>query len=171
MRSFIKPRKKRLLDRMSALWLSFIILVSIGLIVFGVIIHYKSSFYIKMLDSLQHQNATTSKEVTNLSKKVMLINSQKKIYDEVEKTNDVLKVSMKNLFDLIPDQITLTSVVMERNSLLLKGYSISKEAYTLLLQPPLKSIFTKSEVKFSKMKDAKVEFESFNTIQPQKVEK
>ncbi len=169
MRSFIKPRKKRLLDRMSTIWLSFIILIAIGLIIFGIVIHYKSSFYIKMLETLQQKNIDTSKRVSQLNKSVILINSQKKIYDEVKSTNNILKVSMKNLFDLIPDQVTLTSVVMERDSLLLKGYSTSKEAYTLLLQPPLKSIFTKSVVKFTKEKNGKIGFESFNTIQPSKV--
>ncbi len=167
MYSFIKPRKKRILDRISALWLSFIVLVAIGLVVFGIIIHYKSSFYIKMLDSLHQQNETVSKQVKRLERNVMLVNSQKKIFDEVKKTNDILKVSMKNLFDLIPDQITLTSVVMEKESLLLKGYSASKEAYTLLLQPPLKSIFAKSVVKFKKAKDGKIEFESLNTVEPE----
>ncbi len=170
MRSFIQPRKKRLLDKMSSLWLGFIILIAIGLIVFGILIHYKSSFYIKMLDNLHQKNGTALQKVKSLQKEIGLITMQGKLQQEVVETNRVLKESIQNMFDLIPDQITLTKVVMKKESLYLKGYTLNPESYTLLLEPPLKSIFTQTKVKFSKDERGRTVFESFSTIADQTLE-
>lgn len=165
MRSFIKPRKKRLFDEVSLLWIVFIVLVSVGLVVFGFLLRYKSSFYIKMLDNLQAKNSEQIKNVKLLQNKIMLIKTQGELQEEVNSSNIALKESMKNLFDLIPDQITLIKVVMNKNSLYMKGYTKSKEAYSLLLEPPLKSVFTQSKVKFERDANGALMFESLNTIE------
>jgi hypothetical protein len=165
MRSFIKPRKKKLLDDMSSLWLIFIGLMSVGLIGFGIYINYKSSFYIKMLEERNLSNEILNKKVHDLKSDIQIIKMQKELYDEVTDTNLLLKESVKNLFDLVPDQITLTNVKMEKDSLVLKGYAISKESYMLLLEPPLKSIFDESKVTFSTNERGFFQFVSYNSIQ------
>jgi len=165
MRSFIKPRKKKLLDDMSSLWLIFIGLMSVGLIGFGIYINYKSSFYIKMLEERNISNNKLKKKVKDLKSDIQIIKMQKELYDEVTSTNLLLKESVKNLFDLVPDQITLTNVIMEKDSLILKGYAISKESYMLLLEPPLKSIFDESKVTFSTNDKGFFQFVSKNSIQ------
>ena len=165
MRSFIKPRKKKLLDDMSSLWLMFIGLMSAGLIGFGVYINYKSSFYIKMLENSNHENTTLSKSVHSISSDMQILNMQKELYSEVKSTNLTLKESIKNLFDLVPDQITLTDVTMAKDSLVLKGYARTKDSYTLLLEPPLKSIFDESLVNFSTNKKGYFQFVSKNSMQ------
>jgi Tfp pilus assembly protein PilN len=164
-RSFIKPRKKRLFDEVSLLWILFIVFVSVGLVLFGFLLRYKSSFYIKMLDNLQAKNSTQIKNVKQLQNEITLIKTQGELLREVNSSNNALKASMKNLFDLIPDQITLIKVVMDKKSLYLKGYTKSKEAYSLLLEPPLKSVFTKSKVKFERDDRGRLMFESLNTIE------
>lgn len=165
MRSFIRPRKKKLLDNMSLMWLIFIVLMALGLVIFSIMLHYKSSFYIKMLDNLGRENSLETKTLQKLNKRIALIVAQGKIYQEVNSSNIALKESMQNLFDLIPDQITLTRVVMKKESLYLKGYTQSKAAYRLLLEPPLKSVFASSRVRF--MTDARgcLMFESFNSVE------
>jgi hypothetical protein len=165
MHSFIKPRKKKLLDDMSSLWLIFIGLMSAGLIGFGIFINYKSSFYIKMLEERSLSNEKLNKKVHDLKSDIQIINMQKELYDEVTSTNLLLKESVKNLFDLVPDQITLTNVIMEKDSLVLKGYAISKESYMLLLEPPLKSIFDETKVTFSTNERGFFQFVSQNSIQ------
>ena len=168
MLSFIKPRKKKLLDDMSLLWLVFIGIMSVGLVGFGIYINYKSSFYIKMLEESDSNNEVLSKKVHAIKSDIQIFNMQKELYQEVTSTNTMIKESIKNLFDLVPDQITLTDVVMERDSLLLKGYAISKETYSLLLEPPLKSIFDESRVSFSINQRGFFEFISKNNMQKSK---
>jgi len=164
MLSFIKPRKKKLLDDMSSLWLIFIGLMSAGLIGFGVYINYKSSFYIKMLEDSDNDNKVLSKKVYALKSDIQIFDMQKELHKEVVSTNLLIKESIKNLFDLVPDQITLTDVVMEKDSLILEGYAISKETYSLLLEPPLKSIFDESKVSFSTNKRGFFQFVSKNSM-------
>lgn len=166
MRSFIKPRKKKLLDDLSILWIAFIALMSLGLIIFGVFVNYKSSFYIKMLESKSSEMKNLSAHVKDLRDDIQIISMQKELYHEVNVSNNRLKESVKNLFELVPDQVTLTEVIMEKNSLLLKGYSVSKETYTLLLEPPLKSIFDESKVVFSVNDGGFYTFTSQNNIYP-----
>jgi len=146
------------------LWLGFILLVAAGLIIFGIVVHYKSSFYIKMLDSLQEKNQQQLKSVKTLQRRIAIIKTQGKLQQEVNETNNVLKESIQNMFDLIPDQITLSKVVMEKESLYLKGYTTSQDSYNLLLEPALKSIFTHTKVKFSRDAQGRIIFESFSTI-------
>ncbi len=165
MRSFIKPRKKKLLDDMSSLWLVFIGLMSVGLIGFGIYVNYKSSFYIKMLEQSHHDNEKLGKKVKSLKSDMQIFGMQKELFTEVTSTNHIIKESVKNLFDLVPDQITLTDVLMEKDSLILKGYTISKESYALLLEPPLKSIFDESRVSFSTNKRGFFQFVSKNSMQ------
>jgi Tfp pilus assembly protein PilN len=152
---------------MSSLWLGFIIFIAVGLLIFGILIHYKSSFYIKMLDNLQQNNSSSIKKVKTLQKDITLIQMQGKLYKEVLEANNILKESIQNMFDLIPDQITLQKVVMEKKSLFLRGYTDSAESYKLLLEPPLKSIFTQTKVKFSKDEKGRMIFESFSSIDEQ----
>ena len=170
MRSFIKPRKKKLVDPISLMWLLFIALMAAGLLFFSMLLHYKSSFYIRMLENMGKENSAKREQVRHIGREIALLKAQVKIYDEVNSSNSALKESMRNLFDLIPDQITLTKVVMKKESLYLKGYTLSKAAYTTLLEPPLKSVFARSSVRF--VTDAKgcLMFESFNSMEEEGAE-
>jgi hypothetical protein len=60
---------------------------------------------------------------------------------------------------------------MEKDSLVLKGYARAKDSYTLLLEPPLKSIFDESLVSFSTNKKGYFQFVSKNNMQKSKGEK
>lgn len=168
MYSFIKPRKKKLLDEMSSLWIIFIVLMSIGLIGFGVYINYKSSFYIKMLEDRDQENQILNQKTRDIKSDIQIFSMQKELHHEVSSSNIILKNSIKNLFDLVPDQVTLTKVLMEKYTLTLEGYTRSKESYFLLLEPPLKSIFDDSRVKFSVNKRGFFQFVSHNSVSQNK---
>jgi hypothetical protein len=118
-----------------------------------------------MLEDSDADNKVLSRKVHSLKSDIQILNMQKELHKEVIDTNLIIKESVKNLFDLVPDQITLTDVVMEKDSLTLKGYAISKETYTLLLEPPLKSIFDESRVSFSTNKRGFFQFVSKNSMQ------
>jgi hypothetical protein len=139
--------------------------MSLGLLGFGIFINYKSSFYIKMLEESSDINIEYKDNINSIKKEFKIINMQQELYNEVESNNLILKKSVKNLFDLVPDQITLTDVVMKREELILKGYSTTKESYTLLLEPPLRSIFDKSQVAFTKDDRGYYRFISKNIIE------
>ena len=93
-----------------------------------------------------------------------LILRQKALAEEIFSNNTLLKESMKNLFDLVPDQITLKKVEMDRNSLVLYGVTPTQDAFNFLLAAPLKSIFHTSQTTFYLTPQGWYNFVSTNKI-------
>ena len=73
---------------------------------------------------------------------------QEKLGIDVMNTNILIRDSLKNLFDLVPDQITLTKAIIDTQDITLYGITPSKDVYNFMLRPPLESIFNDSEVAF-----------------------
>ncbi len=162
--SFITPRKKPLLDSFSWLWTGFIVLMSIGLIAFYLFMLHKTDIYRQEYSQKAEKNEKLKRELADIRKKLKIDKMQIALHHEVQSANTLLEKSIRNLFDLVPDQITLKKVVMEKESLFLTGITPTKDAYNLLLAPPLKSIFNQSEVKFTPIGKEGYLFESRNSI-------
>ena len=92
------------------------------------------------------------------------IELEKTVAETVYASNIVLRDSIKNLFELIPDQITLTRVLMQSDSLILYGKTPSREMYNFLLSSPLRSIFHESSTVFYLNNDGWYSFVSTNKI-------
>jgi len=165
MHSYKTPRKKPLFSRDSLLWILFISVIFIALVTFGSYLYYKSSGYHDKLTEVESSNKILSESVISYEKEMKILKMQNVLSQEVKSSNKLLKNSIKNLFDLVPDQITLTKVVMEKYTLHLEGTTFTKDSYRLLLEPPLKSIFnsTKVNFKFNGM-IGKYEFISINNM-------
>ena len=114
------------------------------------------------LDSQQREALET--KIDQDDEAIGLILRQKAVAEEIFSNNTLLKESMKNLFDLVPDQITLKKVEMERNSLILYGVSPTQDAFNFLLAAPLKSIFHTSNTTFYLTKEGWYNFVSVNKI-------
>jgi len=162
--SFIKPRNKEIIDNISKMWLAFIGLVVIILFGFDLLIKLK-------VHSLQKQTKNyivKTKEADNiakkLQKKILFLTKEKSVADEIYASNNILKDSIKNLFDLVPDQITLHKVIMKKDALVLYGISPSKDTFNFLLGSPLKSIFQSSNTIFYLNSDGWYRFVSSNKI-------
>ncbi len=149
MYSYKAPRKKRLLSKDSLLWIIFVSIVFFALVLFGSYLYYKASSYHDKLSRLESSNKALSTSVINYEKEMKILKMQSVLSQEVKSSNTLLKNSIKNLFDLVPDQITLTKVVMEKYRLHLEGTTFTKDSYRLLLEPPLKSIFNSTKATFT----------------------
>jgi len=87
-------------------------------------------------------------EIERTEKAIEFIHKQARLGHHVQSDNVILKDSIHNLFALVPDQIHLTRAEIERNSLVLYGFTPNKAIYNSMLMPPLKSIFTETTVAF-----------------------
>ncbi len=165
MHSYKTPRKKPLFSKDSLLWIMFVSVTFLALVGFGSYLYYKSSKYQAKLTAVESSNKVLSKSVISYEKEMKILKMQSLLSQEVKSSNMLLKNSIKNLFDLVPDQVTLTKVVMEKYTLHLEGTTHTKDTYRLLLEPPLKSIFSTSKVSF-KFNGAigKYEFISINSM-------
>lgn len=162
--SFIAPRKKELIDNISKMWLAFIVVVVVILSGFDLLIKLK----IHSLKNQTNSYITKTKQSRTISKKlqsnIVFLTKEKSVAEEIYASNTILKDSIKNLFDLVPDQITLKKVIMKKDSLTLYGISPSKDTFNFLLGSPLKSIFQSSNTIFYLNSDGWYRFVSSNKI-------
>lgn len=96
----------------------------------------------------------------------IMLAEEEKVYfhSYVESQNKMLQESVENLFDLIPEQITLNKIQMEQSQLTLYGTTPSKQIYTFLLEVPLRSIFHQSRADFYMLPNGWYNFVSISKL-------
>ncbi len=162
--SFVAPRKKYFFSMFTKVWLVFILFVFILLNIFNLFVVYKNFDFKSSAKELNSNREVSEKIIDNIDEKINFVLAQKALAEGVYANNIILKDSMRNLFDLVPDQITLSRVIMKRDSLVIYGVTPTKDIYNFLLSPPLKSIFHTSNVSFYFTKDGWYNFVSTNRI-------
>jgi hypothetical protein len=78
--------------------------------------------------------------------------------------NTVMKESIRNLFDLVPDTITLSRAELDEKSLVLYGMTPNKETYEYILHAPLRSIFNRTYSSFYPIENGWYRFVSTNYL-------
>ena len=161
--SFIKPKLKPILSLFSLIWISLIGFISVVCLIVN--------FSIKIL-SYNLKEATNENQVSydEYNRRIAIIKEHIKNLseqqDEIESilaTNQALKRSLQNIYDIVPDTVTLDFVKLDKNSLEIRGQTPSKEAFTLLMEAPLKSIFTKTKTTFYQLPNGWLNFTSIST--------
>ena len=164
MYSFIKPKAKPLLKEDTKLWLIFIGISTILYILFALFLTIKAYLYKKEINSFNEKVTNLQKEISKIDKDIQFIYKQKSLYEELMIKNSLMKDSVKNLLDLIPDPITLNSIFFDKNKLIIYGITPTKEIYNMLMLPPLESIFAKTKAYFYQMKNGWYKFKSENYL-------
>ena len=95
----------------------------------------------------------------------LIENKKVQFGSDISKQNELLVESISNLFDLIPEQITLNKIQMEKYQLNLYGTTPSKQVYTFLLEVPLRSIFNQSRADFYMLPNGWYNFVSISKLQ------
>ncbi len=162
--SFIKPRAKPLLSAFSKIWISFIFFISFLLVSFGVFLLFKINYYNKNRKIVINERVALEQKIDKKDAYIEYLLRQKSLGEEVYARNILLKESMKNLFDLVPDKITLNRVIIKKDSLIMYGRTPTKDTFNFLLSAPLKSIFSTSNTMFYLTKNGWYNFVSTNQI-------
>jgi len=160
--SFIHPKSKRLLDpesRLLAIFLAVTMLLIIGFVAFlffrnGTMKEEVASMNMEM-SRIERQNAKYRAQIARIERLAAK-------HETIRTNNTLLKESIQNLFDLIPDQITLTKAVLDEHGLVLYGVTPSKDIYNYLLLAPLKSVFQRNSTSFYPLKNGWWRFVSVN---------
>jgi len=130
------------------IWLIFIASIFIFLNFFNLFVIYKNYNFKDSTKTLNSQRIMLEKKIDSIDQKIGFILRQKSVAEEIYANNIILRDSIKNLFDLVPDQITLSRVIMEKDSLIIYGITPTKDIFNFLLATPLKSIFHTSNTMF-----------------------
>jgi hypothetical protein len=125
---------------------------------------YKDYSFVQERKKLVQNRVELSKNIDVMDEKIAYIKKQEALSQKVFTQNMVLKDSIANLFDLVPERITLSRAELLKNGLILYGVTPNRDVYNFMLQAPLRSIFQKTYTSFYEADNGWLKFVSTNYI-------
>jgi hypothetical protein len=162
--SYITPRKKSPFTQEVQLLVSFFSITIIMLFGTYLFLLYKDYNFQKDKNELLTTQVKLKKNIALMQTKIKYINTQEAFAQKIQTQNTVLKDSIANLFDLVPQRITLSQAKLLKNGLILYGVTPNKDIYNFMLQAPLRSIFQETYSSFYPAKNGWLNFVSTNYI-------
>ncbi len=164
--SFISPNRKILFSSTTRSWLLCFFCSFLSLMFVWKILDFQANRFEQRSQEIQ-KNIIQKQDAQNIFlQQLNFLNSQLQALQDTQKENRSLTTAVKNLLDLIPEQITIHSIALTDQALTIKGITPSKELYTFLLETPLKAIFLESKVDFFVLPSGWYNFVSVNKIDP-----
>ena len=162
--SFIKPRPKKLISSELRLVVAFFSVTLFMLLSTYSFLAYKTYAYGSSIQEYKEKTASLKSALDDMERKIAFIEKESRTSEQVFTANTVLKESIKNLFDLVPERITLSQAQLEENALILYGITPNKEVYEFMLQAPLRSIFHRTYSSFYPLDNGWYAFVSTNYL-------
>lgn len=163
--SYIKPRKKSALTQEVKLIATFFSMTIGMLFLTYMFLIYKDYTFLSDTKSVAAKTEQLKIEIEQMKHKIAYIEKQEDLANRIYTQNTVLKDSITNLFDLIPERITLSEAKLLKNGLILYGVTPNKDVYNFMLQAPLRSIFHKTYSSFYPAKNGWLRFVSTNYVE------
>lgn len=162
--SFIKPRTKSLVSPEFKLLL-FFFSITIGMLFLSYsFLKIKTMMYESTVQELITKGETLRGNIVSMNEQIAFVKIERRHAEGIYTENTVLKESIHNLFDLVPEKITLSQALLKEDELVLYGVTPSKEVYEFLLQAPLRSIFHRSYTSYYAMPNGWYSFVSKNYL-------
>ena len=160
--SFIKPQKKPIFSLFSKIWMLFISTVVLLFATVNLFVELKSGSLRNETQISKQKQDQIKEQIKQTDELTALLKQRRDSANEILASNAVLKQSVRNLLDLVPSSITLNEIAMDKNSLVVKGTTPSRDVYNMLLATPLKSIFNTSNTSFYQLDSGWLNFISTN---------
>lgn len=162
--SLIKPEPRPIFSIFSKIWLILIGFLIVILTAINLFIIYKNYSLKNQTQDMAKMQISLGEETIKIDEISGILTKQIEIASGINASNAILKQSLHNLFDLVPDSITLEEVLMDRTSLIIRGVTPTKDVFNQLLASPLKSIFNTSNTSFYQIKNGWYGFVSTNKM-------
>ena len=162
--SYTKPRKKSILTSELQLLLTFFSITIFMLLSTYLFLLFKDYSFVQDRKEIIAQRESLSLSIDEMQESIRFVELEKVLCEKIYTQNSVLKESMTNLFDLVPDRITLSRAELLENGLILYGINPNKDVYNFMLQAPLRSIFHKTYSSFYPTDNGWLRFVSTNYI-------
>ena len=160
--SFIKPQKKHILNLFNKIWIFLIISVVLIFAAVNFAIAFKNQTLRNETQMLKQNIEQTKQRINQADELAELLKQRRDVAAQIASSNALLKQSVRNLLDLVPQSITLEEISMDENSLVVKGTTPSRDVFNMLLATPLKSIFSTSNTSFYQLPNGWLNFISTN---------
>ncbi len=162
--SYITPRKKSALTTEIQLLLVFFFIALAMLFVTYLFLLFKDYNFVSDMDDMAVTQTELSINIEQMKEQISFIEKENLLAQKIYTKNTVLKDSIANLFDLVPQRITLSEAKLLENGLILYGVTPNKDIYNFMLQAPLRSIFHRTYSSFYPAKNGWLHFVSTNYI-------
>jgi hypothetical protein len=169
--SFIKSRQKRIIQNDTKVWVAILVTIITILISANVYISIEASSTLRKKIELDNQKSKLEIDTKLLNTNIDTLKANLVIINAIHKKNDITKDSIKNVLEIIPEDIFISRMESTSNSLRIYGYTPTKEIYYYLMSPPLVSIFDKSGVIFTPKAGGGFGFISMNVLEHERLEK
>ncbi|WP_297433626.1 hypothetical protein [Sulfurimonas sp.] len=160
--SYIQARKKTPFTEEVQLVIAFFSITIIMLFTTYIFLLYKDYNFQKDKNHILSTQVELKKSIVDMKKKIAFVQRQEALGMKIYTQNSVLKDSIANLFDLVPQRITLSQAKLLKNGLILYGITPNKDVYNFMLQAPLRSIFQETYSSFYPTKNGWLRFVSTN---------
>lgn len=162
--SYIKPRKKHIFSSELQLLFSFFSITLFMLFSTYLFLVFKDYRFSKNTQDIIEKRAELEVGITSMKAQITFIEKEVLLFERINTKNTVLKDSIANLFDLVPQRITLSEASLLSNGLILYGVTPNKDIYNFMLQAPLRSIFHRTYSSFYPAPNGWLKFVSTNYI-------
>ncbi|MDX1294934.1 MAG: hypothetical protein R3302_01620 [Sulfurimonadaceae bacterium] len=162
--SFIRPRPKHLVSPELRLVLFFFGVTLFMLMTTYLFLAYKQYDFDTQMAEMNQKSWDLNSSIAAMDTQIAFIERESAKAEQVFTSNTVMKESIKNLFDLVPDRIVLSEAQMKNDSLVLYGITPNKEVYEFMLHAPLRSIFHRTYSSFYPMENGWYRFVSSNFL-------
>ena len=146
--SYIKPRQKTILTPELKLLMSFFSVTFFMLFTTYGFLLYKNHSFVEGKKEIVQRIGDLNQSIFSMRNEIAFIENEKELATSIFTHNSVLKESIANLFDLVPQQITLSKATLLKNGLILQGVTPNRDVYNFMLQAPLRSIFAQTYSSF-----------------------
>lgn len=168
--SFIKPKIKPLFSIFTKIWLWAMIILSILSIFWAIFLGAKIYIVNSNSQDLQAQYDEKLKAIDSIKEQTKITLIKRDMTLDIYNKNAILNKSLMNLFNLVPDGVTLNSVYLDNELLKIKGVTPTKDHFKLLFEAPLKSIFAVSNTTFYQLPNGWYNFVSINKMDATQME-
>ena len=166
--SYIRARKKSAITPEIKLMFTFFSITLFMLFSTYAFLLYKDYSFSKELVNIADKKNILQANIADMKVQVAFIEQENILAQKIQTKNAVLKDSITNLFDLVPERITLSEAKLDEKSLILKGITPNKDVYNFMLQAPLRSIFHRTYSSFYPAGNGWLSFVSTNYTDDEK---
>ena len=160
--SYINKRKKNIFSPELQLLFSFFSITLFMLFLTYLFLVFKDYRFAQEAREMVNKRADIERSIASMKAQITFIEKEVLLSERIHTKNTVLKDSISNLFDLVPQRITLSEASLLKNGLILYGVTPNKDVYNFMLQAPLRSIFHRTYSSFYPTPNGWLRFVSTN---------
>lgn len=158
--SFTAARPKQIFSKIVKIWWFYIFVSLVVMLGFSFNLDLQTQEHNRKAQEMLKRQAFYQDQIGKINQDRERLEYELQMTKNSEINNIVIKSAIDNLLSLIPDQITINLIEIQKDALIIRGNTPSKEVFRYLLQDPLKAIFGESRVNFYMLSNGGYEFVS-----------